>query len=71
VETTETGKAGPPAVSVSGTIYPSVEVWKYQDGQPPQLMFNYDDTGGNPLNLLFGVQPLQPSLFGGGAGGSW
>ena len=59
------------SVSVSGTTYPSVEVWKYQTGQPPQLMFNYNATGGNPLNLLNGVQPLQPSPFGGGAGGNW
>jgi RHS repeat-associated protein len=59
------------SVSVSGTTYPSVEVWEYQDGQPPQLLFNYNAAGGSPFDLFNGVKPLPPSPVGGGAGGSW
>jgi hypothetical protein len=31
-------------VKVTGTHsgYPALEVWKYQDGQSPQLLYNYD-----------------------------
>jgi RHS repeat-associated protein len=61
-------------VSVTGTTYPSLDIWQYQSGQPPRLLFHYDATGGSPANLLLGSQPITGTQFvnggfGGGGGG--
>jgi RHS repeat-associated protein len=42
------------SISVTGTMYPSLEIWRYQNGQLPALLLNYDATGGNPGSLSLG-----------------
>lgn len=50
-------------VSGYGTTYPNLEVWEYQDGASPQLLFYYSGgTNTNPSDL-FGQQPLPPSGY--------